>query len=215
MRPLVIAHHLVWTAYGWWLPNDPRGSTSRTVVQPHIAALGAHHYGRQREQPPPAVIRQFQQRADAALAHPRLERFDIDVECVAAAFADAINAQTYTCYACAIMPDHVHLLMRKHRHTAETMVTVLQHASRGALIQAGHRSDSHPVWTSGHGWRGFLDHPDAVQRTIRYIRNNPVKMHRPEQRWDFVTTYDRWPLHPGHSEHSPYVKRLNAAGRSP
>ena len=25
-HPIVIAHHLIWTAYGWWLPNDPRGS---------------------------------------------------------------------------------------------------------------------------------------------------------------------------------------------
>jgi len=24
-HPLVIAYPLVWTGYGWWLPNDPRG----------------------------------------------------------------------------------------------------------------------------------------------------------------------------------------------
>jgi hypothetical protein len=27
-KPIVIAHHIMWTLYGWWLPNDPRGSTS-------------------------------------------------------------------------------------------------------------------------------------------------------------------------------------------
>jgi len=25
---MIIAHHLIWTAYGFWLPNDPRGSSS-------------------------------------------------------------------------------------------------------------------------------------------------------------------------------------------
>jgi hypothetical protein len=24
---MVVAYHLIWTAYGWWLPNDPRGSS--------------------------------------------------------------------------------------------------------------------------------------------------------------------------------------------
>ncbi len=27
-RPSVIAHHLIWTLYGHWLPNDLRGSGS-------------------------------------------------------------------------------------------------------------------------------------------------------------------------------------------
>jgi hypothetical protein len=31
LRPIVVAHHLIWTAYGWWLPNDPRGSMSNFV----------------------------------------------------------------------------------------------------------------------------------------------------------------------------------------
>jgi hypothetical protein len=29
--PLVIAYHLIWTGYGWWLPNDPRGSMSNCI----------------------------------------------------------------------------------------------------------------------------------------------------------------------------------------
>jgi hypothetical protein len=39
-HPLVIAYHLVWTAYGCWLPNDPRGSGSIVVHTPDIAELG-------------------------------------------------------------------------------------------------------------------------------------------------------------------------------
>ena len=37
---MVIAYHLVWTAYGWWLPNDPRGSMSHHVEQNVLRDLG-------------------------------------------------------------------------------------------------------------------------------------------------------------------------------
>ena len=54
----------------------------------------------------------------------------------------------------------------------------------------------------------FLDHPDAVWRTIEYVRRNPLPLGRPGQAWPFVTPYGNWPLHPGHSPNSPYARRL-------
>jgi hypothetical protein len=45
-HPIIIAHHLMWTLYGWWLPNDPRGSTSRMIRNNLIAELGELHFGR-------------------------------------------------------------------------------------------------------------------------------------------------------------------------
>jgi hypothetical protein len=50
-NPLVIAYHLMWTAYGWWLPNDPRGSSSHTIRNDVIAELGELHLGRKQVQP--------------------------------------------------------------------------------------------------------------------------------------------------------------------
>ena len=48
---MVAAHHLLWTAYGWWLPNDPRGSMSRRIASIAIDELGELHYGRKKIQP--------------------------------------------------------------------------------------------------------------------------------------------------------------------
>ncbi|HSZ59316.1 MAG TPA: hypothetical protein VK797_26980 [Tepidisphaeraceae bacterium] len=45
---MVLAHHLIWVAYGWWLPNDPRGSMSRYLDRDILAELGELHYGRKR-----------------------------------------------------------------------------------------------------------------------------------------------------------------------
>lgn len=129
--------------------------------------------------------------------------------------AESITEHCYTVYACAVMPDHIHLVVRKHRHSAEEMMRNFKALSRKRLVADGFVGEQHPAWTAGDGWKTFLDHPDAVRRTIAYVENNPVKDGLPPQQWDFVTPYDNWPLHPGHSPHSPYVKALRAARRYP
>ncbi len=213
--PHVIAYHLIWTVYGWWLPNDPRGSMSRTIGSDVIAALGDLHFGRKRMQPAGRVVREFYADAAMALRYPLLEIRDCAMEIVADAFTATIAQHRYMCYACAIMPDHVHILIRKHKHSAEEMIELLQNAARWALIDSGLYPSDHPVWTAGAGWKVFLDHPDEVERTIPYIEQNPVKIHLPRQSWPFVNPYDRWPLHAGHSPNSPYAKALRATGRYP
>lgn len=71
-KPIVIAHHLIWTAYGTWLPNDPRGSGSNQVACDVIAELGELHLGRKRVQPAGWEIRSFCNQAHALLQHPML-----------------------------------------------------------------------------------------------------------------------------------------------
>jgi len=211
-RPLVIAYHLIWTAYGWWLPNDPRGSTSRGVAEDRIAQLGPHHYGRRRHLPPLETLDAFYREADDVLKFERLPLVQQDVQRVAEGIAEAVRTRRYTCYACAILPDHVHLVIRKHRHKAEDMIESLQAASRLRLRSAGLRPPEHPVWATG-GWKGFLDRPDAVRRTIAYIEDNPAKQRLPRQTWPFVVAYDGWPMHPGHDPNSPYARRMRQERR--
>ncbi len=56
---MVAGFHLIWTAYGWWLPNDPRGSSSQVIRVEKIAGLGDLHPGRKAVQPPSQEIQQF------------------------------------------------------------------------------------------------------------------------------------------------------------
>ncbi len=37
---MVAGYHLVWALYGWWLPNDPRGSGSHVIRVEKIEPLG-------------------------------------------------------------------------------------------------------------------------------------------------------------------------------
>ncbi len=216
-HPFVIAYHLVWTAYGWWLPNDPRGSGSHAIRSDFLAELGEIHLGRKKKRLQPAGkdVRRFYETASARLKHPLLTFDEMQRAIIGAAFAEVINQERYTSYACAVMPDHVHILIRKHKHSAEEMAERLKELSRTKLIEQGQRAATHPIWTADSGWSVFLDHPDEVRRTIRYIVENPIKIGLPAQRWHFVKMYDGWPLHPGHSPNSPYARRLRELGRYP
>src|SRR5438874_2717788 len=116
---VVAGFHLIWTAYGWWLPNDPRGSSSQEIRVERVAELGESHHGRRLVQPPGRAIKEFYEQARHVLKYPLLTLDGADIDLVAASFGQVITERHYTCYACAIMPDHVHLLIRKHRDHAE------------------------------------------------------------------------------------------------
>ncbi|HVT89304.1 MAG TPA: hypothetical protein VHD56_10660 [Tepidisphaeraceae bacterium] len=191
---MVIAYHLIITAYGWWLPNDLRGSMSREIRCDFINELGDLHFGRKRVLPNSRSIREFYHRASNVLLHPLLEFDNEDRQLIAKSFAEAIVRERYTCYAFAMMRDHTHLCIRKHKHSAEQMILTLQEFSRRAMIAAGRRTFDHPVW-GGPGWKVFLDEPEDIWRTIRYVENNPIKAGESTQTYSFVSKYDNWPFH--------------------
>lgn len=195
---MVIGYHLIWTAYGTWLPNDPRGSGSHVVHTNVLAELGELHLGRKKLQPCGRDIREFYAKATPLLVHDVLTFDANDRELIATAFETVIRREQLTCYACAIMPDHVHILIRKHRLHAEDMMELLKEASRACLHRNKELSDDHPVWTGGHGWKVFLDHPEEVRRAAIYIERNPLPLNLPIQLWNFVKEYDGWPLHADH-----------------
>jgi REP element-mobilizing transposase RayT len=188
---MVVGYHLIWTAYGWWLPNDPRGSSSHEIRCAEIAGLGELHTDRRKIQPAAGDLRKFYETAKQVLKH-ELRKFAPDVILLLGKeFAEVIRQKTYTCYACAIMPDHVHLLIRKHRDKAETMMANFQDASRNAIIDAGNRLADHPVW-GGPGWKVYLETRDDIRRVVEYIEDNPIKARQRRQTWEFVTPYDGW-----------------------
>jgi len=191
---MVIGYHLIFTAYGWWLPNDPRGSSSHEIRDNIIARLGELHHGRKHIQPNGRDIRDFYSAARGQLRHQLRTFNDDERSLIACGFGRTIRRRGYMCYACAIMPDHVHLLVRKHRDTAEQMIGHLQDDSAAELTAHGCSAPDHPVW-GGPGWKVFLNEPADVERTVRYIRDNPLPYRMPMQTWQFVAPYDGWPVH--------------------
>jgi hypothetical protein len=107
---------------------------SHRIASDVIAELGELHYGRKQVQPGGWVIRDFYDRAAPVLKFELLTLSDADIAAVGRSFDATIRRSKYTCYACAIMPDHVHILIRKHRQLAPEMIQNLQGDSRNGTI---------------------------------------------------------------------------------
>jgi REP element-mobilizing transposase RayT len=193
----VIAHHLILTGYGHWLPNDLRGSGSHEFYDPKLAPLGPIHHGRKplREQPSRGELRDFYRKAEPLLNFPIIWFDDAKRQVLADAFREVVREQRYTVYACAILSNHAHLVIRRHRDDALTMLAQLAHAPRLRLRPRKMTTDlEHPIW-SQRPYKVFLYTPEDVHTRIDYVNRNPLKEGLPPQEWDFVAVYDDWPLH--------------------
>ncbi len=200
---MVIAHHLILTGYGHWLPNDPRGSTSREVVAGKLRGLGELHVGRKFPKPPRQIFKSFYRNAQSQLEHPILWFDSAKRQVIADAFAQTVQDCRYTCFACAILSNHAHLIIRKHRDRAETMIDRLRTESSAWLCRLADVPDNHPVWNTGH-YKKFLFTPEDITRTVAYIRNNPAREQIREQDFSFVKLYSgEW-----------YRQEKNAASRT-
>jgi REP element-mobilizing transposase RayT len=210
---MVVGYHLIWTAYGWWLPNDPRGSMSKEIRNFALVDLGDIHYGRKKIQPAASDLRKFFEQSQNILKDEVMKFNSAEVDAIADSFAEVVRQRPYTCYACAIMPEHVHLVIRKHRDLAEDMLPRLQQASRTAVLACGRRPAEHRVW-GGPGWKVFLETREDFYRTIRYVEQNPVKIGLPQQAWSFVTKYDGW-MPTQVFTAKPQANRRSSGGRPP
>ena len=108
---MIIAYHAIFTTYGTWLPNDPRGSYSKEVYNAELSALGEIKYGRQSPQPNRRAIRRFHTAARPRLARKPHYIDDTARPIVAGAFGRVVERLDLPVRACAIMNDHVHLLV--------------------------------------------------------------------------------------------------------
>ena len=96
--------------------------------------------------------------------------------------------------ACSILPEHVHLVVERHRNLGEQIIGHLKARATQQLIaeelhpflkyrdSSGHLP---PAWTS-RGWKVFLDSNEDLRRAVKYVQDNPVKQRLPRQTWEFV-----------------------------
>jgi len=186
---MIIGTHIILTGYGHWLPNDPRGSMSNRVHAPRIGELGEVHQGRREEQPLPEQIREFCRQAQGALGYP-LRWFSVrERSLLAAAFGDVIAGSKITCYACAILTSHVHILVRRHAIAAQRVSRMLKEAGRQAL-RATFPAE-HPVFSADCAHH-FKSTPHLMWECITYINENFDKHDLPRERYPFVVDYQGW-----------------------
>ena len=192
---MILAAHIVFTAYGFWLPNDPRGSWSDFVRRWELLRYGpATKTTERRSLAHDAHDRERRHAAKKALKYEPVRFTGIQARAIGRGFARAIEESLYAVLACAILPDHVHGVVECHERTFERIIGHLKTLATQQLLAenlhpfASFRDSDDkvpPVWVE-HGWKVFLNSDEEVARAIQYVNGNPMKEGLKEQSWTFV-----------------------------
>jgi len=198
MQPPIIAYHLVFSTYGFWLPNEERGSWSERVFAPRLIRFGAPVAAKTSK----SLARNPYDRSRRRAAQSELKfapvKFTLpQIACVGRAIGDEAQKYSLPVYAMAVMPDHVYLVTARQERTAEAWIGYLKRAASRELRATG----LHPFlaqakpdgslptpWVEG-GWKVYLHTAQEIRRTKHYVNGNPEKAGLPRQDWGFITPF--------------------------
>jgi REP element-mobilizing transposase RayT len=188
---MVLGYHVIFGTYGFWLPNDPRGSWSDFV-----GAWELFHFGKATKTNTRRSLagvphdRQLRAAAKRALKFPPVKFSGLQARAVVHGFAQALQEGCYIAHACSVLPEHVHLVLGRHARDIGRIIGHLKARATQRLAAEGlWPADGRPVW-AGKGWKVFLDTPEAVRRAIAYVEANPIKEGYRPQHWSFVSRYE-------------------------
>src|SRR5262249_9206286 len=168
---MVFGYHVIFGAYGFWLPNDPRGSWSDFV-----GSWDLHRYGPATKTDSKYSVAHHehdtQQRlaAKKGLKYPPVEFTGIQARAIGRGFANYVRSSGLLFRACAILPDHVHLVVDRFRCTVEQVVIQLKGEATAQLLADGLHPFGHlrdregrprKCWARGE-WSVFLDTEEEV-----------------------------------------------------
>jgi len=190
----VIASHVIFTAYGFWRPNDPRGSWSDYVRSWDIYAHDPSTQIDERHSVAHVPHNREQRLAAKAAMKYRPVRFTaIQARAIGRGFKTAVDPAEYIIRDCSILPNHVHLGIDRHERKVELIVAHLKALAAQQLtmeslhpfanfLDANNRLPS--IW-GRRSWKVFLSTSEDVQPAIKYVQNNPLKDGKPPQHWSF------------------------------
>jgi REP element-mobilizing transposase RayT len=193
---MVLASHGIFTAYGFWLPNDPRGSWSDFVRSWDLLRLGqATKVNVTRSVAHQPHDRERRLAANASLRYPPIHFTGQQALAIARGFAAAIAESGYQILACSILPQHVHLVAQRHERNIEKIMGHLKARATQQLVAGNLHPFVHlkgadgrfpSVWAD-RSWKVFLDSQEEIEQAITYVNENPIKEGKKPQHWSFIT----------------------------
>jgi hypothetical protein len=121
---MILAYHAIFAAYGFWLPNDPRGSWSEFVASWDLLLAS----GKATKTNDPRSLAKAEHdnaarlEAKNALKYPPVTFTGEQSLAISQGFQPAMLEADYRIHACAIMPDHVHLVLGRHSRDIKQIV---------------------------------------------------------------------------------------------
>jgi len=194
----VLAYHIVLTCYGFWLPNDPRGSWSDFVRAFELYRVGgpATRVNTKRSRAHALHDREARAALKTALIRPPVVWTGEQARVVAQGFADYATKNNRRVYAAAVMPDHAHLVVARDADiSAEMLADLFKGRATSFLKRAGLHPFADRPYCDGRlpspwarkAWSVFLDSQAGVVRAVRYVEANPVRAGLRPQRFRFLT----------------------------
>ncbi len=193
---MVIASHVIIGAYGFWLPNDQRGSWSDFVGSWELLRFGeATTVDARRSLARKPFDPAKRAAALTALKYPLVKLPGLQARAVGRGFAVYAANVGLDILACAILPQHIHLVLARHRLSVESLANHLKGAATQRLIEerlhpqaALQGAKLRPPKAFARGqWKVFLEDQADVARSIKYVNKNPERERLPPQRWSFIT----------------------------
>ncbi len=194
----VIAYHVILSCYGFWLPNDERGSWSQFVRSYELAAFGPAT----KVQTTRSVAHRKFDRARRTAMRDTLRRQPVrwsgeQARAVARGFGDYIDRVDLPVLACSIMPDHVHLIVGRAHRPIERIAEQLKATATAQLNRENLHPFSNQPYSGGRlptpwarkGWWVYIDSEDHLREAIHYVERNPERSGLRQQRWWFVRAW--------------------------
>jgi REP element-mobilizing transposase RayT len=193
---MIVGYHVIFGAYGFWLPNDPRGSWSDFVGSWELFRFGpATKTDERRSLAHDPHDHGLRNSAKAALKRPPVQFTGLQARAVGRGFATIVDRHRLAVYACSILPEHVHIVFARHSSQVEQIVNWLKGAATRALLSEQLHPFQHmqkpdgtvpKCWSRGE-WKVFINSEEQLIQAISYVEENPVKEGKPPQHWSFVT----------------------------
>jgi REP element-mobilizing transposase RayT len=192
----MLAFHGIFTAYGFWLPNDPRGSWSDWVASWELFRVGGKATSVHTRRSVAGVAHDASARLAAkwALVRKPVLFSGVQARAIGRGFAEAIEKSGHHLLACSILPDHVHVVVKSSRFKPTAVIGHLKRQASLALLseelhpfRADRQKDGTlPSCWAENNWRVYLDDLEDVERAIVYVERNPMKEGKRRQHWSFV-----------------------------
>jgi REP element-mobilizing transposase RayT len=199
---MIHGYHVIWGTYGFWLPNDPRGSWSDLVYAWELARYGKATKSIERQDIDPLQYAAWRQAARESLKYPPVTLTGTQALEVAHGFKKFIHKSNLAVWACSILPAHVHFVFGRHRYKIESAANLLKGEATRRLVEV----NSHPmeqyrnergrlpsIWGENQ-WVVYLDSEESIENAIRYVDDNPVREALKPQKWSFVTPFTGIPV---------------------
>jgi REP element-mobilizing transposase RayT len=193
---MVLGYHIILSAYGFWLPNDPRGSWSDTIRVYELLRFGpATKVTTTRSVAHTPHDRELRRAAKEALMHKPVRFTGLQARAIARGFDIAASERDYVIHALAILPDHAHLVLRAHARPIDGIVRHLKaRATRQLSVESIHPFKHDPradgtfpsPWARNH-WSPFIDSDQYLEKAINYVKDNPCRSGLKRQHWNCVT----------------------------